>query len=110
MTDTHATEEQPKRETLYITDAEMIRRMGVPENIAYKVIRALDENKLSGFPPKQKLWGDRRYWPAVKAYLDTTNGLRIGPRIDAARLIPENRPAPAAASPHHMRSAPRRSQ
>lgn len=85
MTDTDTLE----RETLYITDAELIRRMGVPEKIARAAIRMLDEKAGTRFPKKQKLWGDRRYWPAVKAYLDATNGLNG--EIDAARLIPENR-------------------
>lgn len=65
------------RDTLYVTDAEMIRRMGVPEKIARTAIQALDENPRSGFPQKQKLWGERRYWPAVRAYLDRTSGLTI---------------------------------
>jgi hypothetical protein len=34
-----------------------------------------DRDLHSGFPKKQALWGGRRYWPAVKAYLDRTNGL-----------------------------------
>ena len=62
---------------LWVTDAELIRRIGVPEKIARQAIRMLDENRASGFPQKQKLWGDRRYWPAVKDYLDHTNGLNI---------------------------------
>lgn len=64
------------RDTLFITDAEVIRRMGVPEKIARDAIRMLDANPVSGFPKKQKLWGGRRYWPAVKAYLDRAAGLR----------------------------------
>lgn len=66
-----------ERETLWVTDAELIRRMGVPEKIAREAIRSLDDNPSSGFPRKQKLWGDRRYWPAVKAFLDRTNGLNM---------------------------------
>lgn len=72
------TAEHDTRETLYVTDAELIRRLGVPEKIARAAIRALDLDRGSGFPPKKKLWGDRRYWPAVKAYHDRTNGLNIG--------------------------------
>lgn len=65
--------------TLYVTDAELIRRLGVPEKIARRVIRELDAKAhLTGFPQKQKLWGDRRYWPAVKAYLDRTSGPIMG--------------------------------
>lgn len=65
------------RETLFVTDAELIRRLGVPEKHARRVIREL-EAKRRGFPPKQKLWGDRRYWPDVKAFLDQTCGLKMG--------------------------------
>lgn len=64
-------------ETLFVTDAELIRRLGVPEKKARRLIQTLDQKK-AGFPQKQKLWGDRRYWPDVKAYLDATCGLRMG--------------------------------
>ena len=74
MTDTGTIDRQ---DTLYITDAELIRRMGVPEKIARPVLTALDNDRRSGFPRKQELWGNRRYWPAVKAYLDRTNGLTM---------------------------------
>lgn len=66
-----------ERPGLYVTDAELIRRLGVPEKTARQVIRALDANPRSGFPKKSKLWGDRRYWPAVTAYLDRANGLNM---------------------------------
>jgi len=56
--------------TLWVTDAEMIRRLGVPEKIARTAIRMLDAKPESGFPRKQKLWGDRRYWPAIVGYFD----------------------------------------
>ena len=49
--------------------------MGVPEKIAHAAIRALDADKRSGFPQKQKLWGGWRYWPAVVQWLDRTCGL-----------------------------------
>jgi hypothetical protein len=62
---------------LWVTDADLIRRMGAPEKIARQVIRAFDANPGLGFPQKSKLWGNRRYWPAVRAYLDRTNGLNV---------------------------------
>jgi len=68
-------------EGLYVTDAELIRRMGVPEKIAYAAIHALDRDRSSNFPQKKALWGNRRYWPAVKAYLDRTNGLKVDRNI-----------------------------
>ena len=66
---------EAEREKLYVTDAELIRRLGVPERQARAIIQALEQK--AGFPKKQALWGNRRYWPAVKAYLDRTNGLNL---------------------------------
>ena len=73
---------QPRSETLereasklYVTDAELIRRLGVPERLGRRNIEALDRNpRVSGFPQKQAFWGNRRYWPAVQAWLERTNG------------------------------------
>lgn len=67
-----------EKEKLWLTDAELVRRMGVPEQQAREALRMLD-SKPSGFPKKQKLWGDRRYWPAVKAYFDTHYGAMVEP-------------------------------
>jgi hypothetical protein len=62
---------------LYVTDAELIRRLGVPEKIGRAVLATFDREKHRGFPQKQAIWGDRRYWPAVKAFLDRTSGLKL---------------------------------
>lgn len=69
MTDTL---EREARETLYVTDEELIRRSGIP----YKRIKALmvhwDASPgRSGFPQKVKLFGNRRCWKDVKTYLET---------------------------------------
>jgi hypothetical protein len=61
-----------EQDKLFVTDAELIRRIGVPDKAAREAIRMLEEK--SGFPKKQKLWGDRRYWPAVKVYMDKQYG------------------------------------
>lgn len=63
--------------TLFVTDAEMIRRMGVPEKTAREAIRVLDANRGSGFPRKQAMWGNRRHWPSVLAYLERTGGIKL---------------------------------
>lgn len=65
-----------EKDKLWLTDAELIRRMGVPERQARAALRDLDRPG-SGFPKKQKLWGDRRYWPAVQAYFDQLYGHRV---------------------------------
>lgn len=91
---------------LFVTDAELMRRLGVPDEIARPAIAMLDRDPTSRFPRKQKMWGDRRYWPAVLAFFDRENGIVAN---DAARLIPERRiPHPAAASTSTVRTLPRR--
>lgn len=67
-----------EKDKLWLTDAELIRRMGVPEKVAYEALRMLDAQR-SGFPQKQKVWGDRRYWPAVRAYFDRQYGGTLAP-------------------------------
>lgn len=67
-----------EQDKLYLTDAELIRRLGVPEKVARVTIAGLDKNpRQSGFPQKSKLFGGRRYWPAVKSWLDRHHGLKI---------------------------------
>jgi hypothetical protein len=74
-----------EKDKLWVTDAELVRWLGVPEKIGYDTIRFLDEKK-NGFPEKQKLWGDRRYKPAVKAYFDRLYGVSVeaSPRRERA--------------------------
>lgn len=62
-----------EKDKLWITDAELVRWMGVPEKEAYETIRMLDA-KPTGFPRKQKLYANRRYKPAIKAYFDGLYG------------------------------------
>lgn len=66
-----------KAPALWVTDAELIRRAGVPEKVARAAIQMLDRDPRSGFPRKQKLWGDRRYWPAVQDYFARIGGLKV---------------------------------
>lgn len=66
-----------KRGGLFVTDAELIERLCVPEKVAREALRILDRDRTQGFPPKHKFWGDRRYWPAVKDYFDQKFGLKI---------------------------------
>jgi len=72
----------PKPETIerekdkyYLTDAELIRRLGVPAHTARTTIDYYE--KKGGFPPRQSMWGGRRYWPAVEAWLNKHNGLTM---------------------------------
>ena len=63
-----------EQDKLWVKDSELIRRLGVPEKQAREAIRMLE--RMTGFPKKQKLWGDRRYWPAVKLFMDRQYGGR----------------------------------
>jgi hypothetical protein len=65
-----------EKDKLWVSDAELIRRLGVPEKIMRANLRELDRNG-SGFPKKQKFYGDRRYWPAVQAYYDQLYGHKL---------------------------------
>lgn len=69
--------ERDQRETLWITDEELIRRLGAPRKAIRAALHMLDHDRSKGFPQKQKLWGNRRYWPAVKAYFDHGYGLKL---------------------------------
>lgn len=64
-----------EKDKLYLTDAELYRKLGVPRATAKPVIEILE--KKNGFPRKEQLFGGRRYWPAVKAWLDRHNGLSM---------------------------------
>ena len=68
-------EQQPARDGLWVTDAEIIRRLGVSEKTGYAAIHRLEKSSL-GFPEKQRVWGKKRYWPAVKAFFDEQYGLK----------------------------------
>lgn len=61
-----------EKEKLYLTDAELIRRLGVPDKIIRPMLPALESKY--GFPEKSALFG-KRYWPKVKEWLDKHEGL-----------------------------------
>lgn len=76
-----------EKDKLFLTDAELIRYLGVPERIARPVLQHFEAT--AGFPKKQKLWGNRWYRKAIDAYLDATCGVTMWD--DAARLAAESR-------------------
>jgi hypothetical protein len=55
-------------DTEWVTDAELIRRSGVPERTMRANLAIWDSSPNFGFPPKIKLYGDRRHWPSVQAF------------------------------------------
>lgn len=76
---TDATKVDP-HSTLWVTDAELIRRAGWPEKTARRLIPELDKDRRSGFPRKVAMFGDRRYWPSVVKYFERLGGFPQGER------------------------------
>lgn len=56
---------------LYVTEAEIARRLGISPRKWAEAARTLGRQ---GLPPQEYLFG-KRYWPAVKAFLDRRYGL-----------------------------------
>jgi hypothetical protein len=83
MTQPRAETIEREKDKLYLSDAELIRRLGVPAGVLRPLLPSL-ESKL-GFPQKQPLFGGRRYWPAVKHWLDKHNGLTIPADLQKGR-------------------------
>lgn len=65
-----------EKEKLYVTDAELIRKLGVPERVGRVAIRDWAMRQPT-FPKPDELMGGRRYWPAVKEWLDARNRLKM---------------------------------
>ncbi|MBO0904214.1 winged helix-turn-helix domain-containing protein [Jiella sonneratiae] len=57
---------------LFVTDAQAARRVGVPVAV-YRQAAAILERQ--GFPRPDPMFHDRRYWPAIRAFLDRRAGL-----------------------------------
>ncbi|HZV05539.1 MAG TPA: hypothetical protein VE999_10690 [Gemmataceae bacterium] len=71
---------------LFVSDKELFRRLGVGPTTGRVAVRTLESQ---GFPRKQPLFGNRRYWPAVRHFLDGLYGLvKRGTAHDAPEGIP----------------------
>src|SRR5450755_2868639 len=69
-------------ECCFVTDAEIIRRLRLPEKVGRRVLRELDRHlpNRPRFPQKDPLFGDRRFWPAIAKYFKMRYGVD-GPQI-----------------------------
>ena len=59
----------------WVTDDELIKLSGVPKDRMQRILDTMDADRLSGFPQKNKFYGNRRYWPAVLKYWELMNQL-----------------------------------
>jgi hypothetical protein len=68
---------ESERGKLYVTDAELIRRLGVPDKNGRAAIQELEKFHPGRppFPQRDPLFGGRRYWPAVEKYFMVRNGV-----------------------------------
>lgn len=58
--------------SLFVADAQCAKRIGISTEELKKILPELERQ---GFPLKDPLFANRRYWPAVKAFLDRRHGL-----------------------------------
>jgi len=71
---------------LFVSDKELFRRLGVGPTTGRAAVRTLESQ---GFPRKQPLFSNKRYWPAVRHFLDGLYGLvKRGTAHDAPEAIP----------------------
>src|ERR1700676_4714296 len=56
------------REALFVSDAEVYRRLGVGPRTGRIAIMMMEKGGL--FPKKDPLFGNKRYWPAVAKAID----------------------------------------
>lgn len=61
-----------KADKLYLTDSECAARIGVSTEEFKSALVELDRQ---GFPMKDPLFANRRYWPSVRAWFDRRYGL-----------------------------------
>jgi hypothetical protein len=61
-----------RSDVLYVTDAECAERIGVTTEEFKSIVPVAEK---SGMPTKDPLFKNKRYWPAVRAWLDRRYGL-----------------------------------
>lgn len=64
-----------KNTGLFVSEAQCAERMGLTTEQLKQALLAVSK---AGFPPPDPSFANRRYWPAVKAWLDRRYGLYHG--------------------------------
>jgi hypothetical protein len=87
--------------TDFLTDVEIAKRWGVSDKTARRAMKALE--RAGGFPKKDPLFGGKRYWPAVDAFMKGRNGLTVLPvETDGQENWNEQAPASRRRARHAM--------
>ncbi len=71
--DSAVTRRAAQRDSLFLTEGEIAERLGLTSAEWIAAAAALEK---SGLPRPDPMFSRRRYWPAVRAYLDRRAGLR----------------------------------
>ena len=61
-----------KPDPLFLTDEQIVDRLGVSEKVWQVAVFGLERG---GFPMKDPMFSNKRYWPACRAFLDRRYGL-----------------------------------
>lgn len=86
------TEPAPKA-TDFLTDTQVAERWGVCDKTARRAMKALE--RAGGFPKKDPLFGGKRYWPAIDAFMKRRAGLTVAPvPTDGQENWNDDAPAP----------------
>ena len=64
-----------KSDALFVTDAALAERIGLSTEQIKSILPTLSK---AGFPTPDPLFENRRYWPAVKVWLDRRYGMGDG--------------------------------
>jgi hypothetical protein len=70
----------PDRDTLFVSDAELARRLGIDPDKLRVAIEALQRNRSANLPPfpdRDPLFSKKRYFPAVVAFFAARYGLNL---------------------------------
>ncbi|KTQ85103.1 hypothetical protein NS365_04710 [Aureimonas ureilytica] len=61
------------QDKLFLDDKEIAARLGVRAAMFPSIAQVLEKD---GFPRRDPLFEDKRYWPACRSYLDRRQGVR----------------------------------
>lgn len=89
----------------FLTDAEIAVHWGVCDKTARRAMKALEKGG-GGFPKKDPLFGGKRYWPAVDAFMKRRAGLSVTPvSTDGQENWDDDTPAPRRGTRAQMAAA-----
>ena len=60
----------------FLTDAQIAKRLNVCDKTFRRAMKALE---WQGFPRKDPLFGGKRYWPSIDAFMKRRAGLNVAP-------------------------------